>query len=140
MKRADPVSLRRLAYLCLAWTCIGLGAAGIVLPLLPTTPFLLVAAWAAPRGSPRLDAWLLRHPHFGPPIRAWREERAVPLRAKWLACMLLLVSWVVMAVSAASYWVPAITAPLFIAVALYVCTRPVPVGRHLAGSAANQRE
>jgi hypothetical protein len=128
MSDVRSLAHRRLAYLCLAWACIGLGAAGIVLPLLPTTPFLLVAAWAAPKASPRLDAWLHQHPRFGPPLRAWREERAVPARAKWLACTLLLASWVILLATADKPWIPIVTAPLFLAVAIYVSTRPLPRG------------
>jgi uncharacterized protein len=119
-------SPRRWFYLGLAYVCIGLGAAGVVLPLLPTTPFLLVAAWAAPKGSPRLDAWLRGHPRFGPHLRAWHEERAVPTRAKWFACALLFASWTVLFLTTRSHWVPLATAPLFAAVAMFICSRPVP--------------
>jgi uncharacterized protein len=116
----------RLPYLLIAYAGVGLAAAGVVLPLLPTTPFLLVAAWAAPRGSPRLDAWLQSHPRFGPLLRAWREERAISVRAKRLAFGLLLASWSVLAATAPSPWIPIAVAPLCAAVALYVATRPVP--------------
>ena len=126
MSASRRFSHRRLAYLCLAYGCVGLGAVGLFLPLLPTTPFLLVAAWAAPRASPRLDAWLQRHPRFGPILRAWREERAVPARAKWLACALMLLSWVIMVMTTSSLWVPLASGLLFITVAVYVCTRPLP--------------
>ena len=119
---------RRLPYVVLAYVCVGLGAAGVVLPLLPTTPFLLVAAWAASRGSPRLDAWLHGHPRFGPTLRAWRDERAVPTRAKWLACGLMFASWLIMLALASSFWVPLITGVIFVAVGTYVCTRPAPRG------------
>lgn len=121
---ASNVSLRRLAYLGLAYGCVGLGAAGIVLPLLPTTPFLLVAAWAASKGSPRVEAWLYDHLHFGPPLRAWHEQRAVPRRAKWIACLLLLSSWLVLWLSTDSPIVPVITGLLFMGVATFLVTRP----------------
>ena len=117
---------RRLPYLCLAYVCIGLAVVGIFLPILPTTPFLLVAAWAAPKASPRLHAWLYDHPRFGPPLRAWRDEGAVPTRAKVLACTLMLASWVIIFLTASSRWIPAMTGLLFIGVGTYVCTRPAP--------------
>ena len=59
-----------------------LAVAGIFLPLLPTTPLLLLAAWCFVRSSPHLYGWLMRHPKFGPYIRNFRESRAIPLRVK----------------------------------------------------------
>ena len=123
----------RLLYLCLAYACVGLGTAGIVLPLLPTTPFLLVAAWAASRGSPRLHDWLYRHPRFGPILCAWRDERAVPTRAKWLACTLMAASWLIMFAMTATRWVPLTTGLLFVCVGAYVCMRPAPRGERPRG-------
>lgn len=78
-----PVS--RIAWSGLAYGCIGLGAAGLVVPLLPTTPFLLVAAWAASKGSPRLARWLHHHPRLGPTLQAWREQRAATRQATGLS-------------------------------------------------------
>ncbi len=68
---------------------LALGIAGIFLPLLPTTPFLLLTAALWVRGSPRLYAWLLAHPKLGPYIRNFRENRAIPLRSKLLSLVLL---------------------------------------------------
>ena len=117
---------RRLPYVCLAYVCIGLGAVGVVLPILPTTPFLLVAAWAASKGSPKLDAWLHQHPRFGPALCAWRDEGAVPTRAKWLAVVLLGASWILLWVTSTSLWVPLVTGIIFVTTGVYVCTRPAP--------------
>lgn len=117
---------RRVPYIVLAYVCVGLGAAGVILPLLPTTPFLILAAWAASRGSPRLDAWLHGHPRFGPSLRAWRDERAVPTRAKVLACTLMFLSWVLILLVTPSPWAPAVTGVVFVCVGTYVCTRPAP--------------
>ena len=128
MARNERSAYRRLPYLLLAWACIALAAAGVVLPILPTTPFLLVAAWAAPRASPRLDAWLLDHRQFGPVLRAWREERAVPTRAKRIAWLLLLASWIGIAATARSPWVPAAMGVFFLCVAYFLYTRPRPRG------------
>lgn len=122
------VRLRRLPWQCLTWSCVGLGAAGMVLPLLPTTPFLLVAAWSAPKGSPQLGRWLRNHPRFGPPLQAWRTERAIPARAKVVAVLLLMTSWGLLWWLRSAPGVLVFTALLFIAVAGFVLTRPSPRG------------
>ncbi len=86
------------------WTAAGvislaLGVLGIFLPLLPTTPFVLLAAFCFSRGSERVEAWLLAHPRFGPMVADWRARRAVPRRAKQLA-------WTMMAIGSTwSWWV-----------------------------------
>lgn len=120
------LACRRL-YLALAYVCIGFAAAGVVLPGLPVTPFLLVAAWAAGRSSPRLQRWLYASPHFGPVLRHWREQRAVSRRAKLLAVVLLSVSWVLLLGRSDGLLVPALTGAFFIGMAGYLVSRPSPV-------------
>lgn len=63
--------------------CVGLGILGVFLPLLPTTPFMLLAAWCFARSSERLHRWLLTHRTFGPIIENWNQHRAIPRKAKW---------------------------------------------------------
>jgi uncharacterized membrane protein YbaN (DUF454 family) len=77
--------MRRLLWLCLGWLALGLGLLGVVLPILPTTPFMLVAAAAFAKSSPRFHRWLVEHPTFGPPVRDWRAHGAISRRAKVLA-------------------------------------------------------
>jgi len=81
----------RVGWSALGLTFVGLGAVGVVVPGLPTTPFLLLAAACFARGSAKLEAWLLADPLFGPLIKEFRANRAVPLRAKALALTLMWV-------------------------------------------------
>lgn len=125
----------RWLYLALACLCIGLGMLGIVIPGLPTTPFLLLAAWAAARSSPRLHAWLFNHRWFGPPLRNWQRERAIATRVKLFAVALLVFSWVVLAWQTDSLIVPIITGILFVSVGTFLLTRPAPQTAASRGSA-----
>jgi uncharacterized membrane protein YbaN (DUF454 family) len=85
-----------------------LGAIGIVLPLLPTVPFVLLAAFCFSRGSRRWERWMLEHPKLGPIVRDWREHHAVPLRAKQLATFMMAcscaIAWFVAPLKFA--WIP----------------------------------
>lgn len=129
MSESRPLPRHRIArwiYLAIAGVSIGLGSLGILIPGLPTTPFLLLALWAAARSSPRLHAWLLNHRWFGPPLRNWENERAVATRAKMLAILLLIASWIILAWQTRGPVVPAVTGVLFIAVAVFLVTRPTP--------------
>ncbi|WP_410524842.1 YbaN family protein [Pseudomonas sp. DTU_2021_1001937_2_SI_NGA_ILE_001] len=89
--------LSRLLFGILAYTSLGIGIIGIFVPGLPTTEFVLLAAWAATRSSPRLNAWLENHRLFGPMLRNWRNGRLVSRASKisatisMLACAILML-------------------------------------------------
>lgn len=76
-------ALLRGFYLVLGLTFVGLGIAGAFLPVLPTTPFMILAAACFARSSTRLENWLLGHDRFGPLLRDWRTRGAIPRRAKF---------------------------------------------------------
>ena len=83
----------RLAFAGLGVLFVLLGVLGLFLPVLPTTPFLLLAAACFARSSRRIFNWLLNHPRFGPLIREWREHRSIPYRAKRTALWLIALSF-----------------------------------------------
>ena len=88
-----PGKRAQIGYLLLAYTATAFGIAGVFLPLLPATPFLLVAVWAASRGSQRVHDWIYNQPQFARLINDWHDQGAVPSSAKWLATAMMLVSW-----------------------------------------------
>jgi len=84
--------MKRPVYRVLGVCFVVLGIIGAVLPLLPTTPFLILAAYFFARSHPEWEAKLLAHPKAGPAILAWRDHRAIPLAAKRLATLLMAIS------------------------------------------------
>lgn len=110
-----------LAAGCLA---LALGAAGLVLPLLPTVPFLLLAAFCFARSSERLHGWLLGHPTFGPPIRQWEERGAIARRAKGIASLSMLGSVAIALWIQVPGWVVVVQSAVLSAVAVFIWTRP----------------
>jgi uncharacterized protein len=97
--------VKRLAWIALGLICTGLGFAGLVLPLLPGTPFFLLAAYAFARSSPRLLNWLLSLPKVGPALQDYRAGLGVPRRVKWIAATMATTAVTISALFASSWWV-----------------------------------
>ncbi|MFM2280141.1 MAG: hypothetical protein RLZZ444_2372 [Pseudomonadota bacterium] len=115
----------RSLYLLLGWFFVGLGVVGIVLPVLPTTPFILVAAGFFAKGSPRAERWLMEHPVFGEPLAAWRERGAIPTYAKVLAVSMMSLSFgAILLGGVMPLWATIILGGLLLACAFYVMSRP----------------
>ncbi len=114
----------KAGYRWLAYISLSLGVAGVVLPLLPTTPFVLLAAWSASRGSPAFERWLHDHQRFGPMIADWHERQAVPRSAKFLAAALMASSWALLWWWQMSPVVLVITGVFFSGLVLFLFTRP----------------
>jgi uncharacterized membrane protein YbaN (DUF454 family) len=119
-----PVS--RFAWLLLAWVALLLAVMGVFLPGLPTTPFVLLAAFAAARGSSHLHRWLHAHPRFGPIIADWEREGAVSLGAKRVATLTMILCGIVLALAAPRWWMAAIPCAIMCVVALWLWSRPLP--------------
>ncbi len=92
-KEVSPVA--RWILVACGTICVGLAAVGIFLPVLPTTPFLLLAAACYVRSSSRMYRWLLESRAFGPLILQWRRDRTIPVRAKVGAIVLVVVCFAV---------------------------------------------
>jgi len=121
--------MRRYLWRAAGGLCVGLAVIGIPLPLLPTTPFLLLAAFCFDRSSPRLHAWLVNHMHLGPPIRAWHEHRAVSLGSKWAASAALALAWLIAWWAGVPVWALVIHGAVMSGVGLFLWSRPHPPPR-----------
>ena len=107
-----------------ALTAFALGIVGIALPVLPTVPFLILAAWAASKGWPSFEQWLLEHRLYGPYIRSWRERGVVPRAAKIWATLTMFGSAVLLQLLGLPEWLR-IGAPVVMAVvAFWLWRRP----------------
>ena len=96
--------IKRPLYLAGGLASVGLGAIGVFLPLLPTVPFLILAAFCFARSSPKLEARLMNHPRYGHHLVAWREKGAVSRRAKWSATIAFAISLAIGFVALALPW------------------------------------
>ena len=103
---------------------VGLAVAGVALPILPTTPFLLVALWAFARGAPGWADRLRADRRFGPMIRDWEERGAIPRRAKVLAVLTMAASLGVLAATHTSLLLLGAVAAIMAGAATFVLTRP----------------
>lgn len=119
-----PRAITQLLWRALALVSLALGMVGVVLPGLPTVPFLLLAAWAGGHGWPALERWLLQHPRYGAGLRQWRERGCVPRRAKWASSLMMALSAVIMALVGVPRWPLAAACVSMAAVALWLWRRP----------------
>lgn len=120
----------RLLHLLAGLLLLALGIIGAFLPLMPTTIFMILAAWCFGRSSARLETWLLSHKRFGPTISAWRHEGAISRRAKTLACTGMALGFVLFLIGARPDWWLALAALAGLgACAWFVVSRPEPSAR-----------
>lgn len=121
--------LSRLLFGLLAYTSLAIGLIAIVVPGLPTTEFILLAAWAATKSSPRLSAWLENHRLFGPILFNWRNGKIITRRAKISATASMLLCAGLMLVMLDHGW------PIYLAIAgmslgnLWIWSRPERLAR-----------
>ena len=116
--------MTRSLWLLLGLTSTGFGIAGTVLPLVPTTPFLLLAAFAFARSSPRLHQWLLEHRHLGRMITNWQKHRSIDRSAKVTSLVVMAAMLVLTWLSGAASWILVTQALVLTGVATFILTRP----------------
>jgi len=117
----------RPLYLFAGLLMLALGIIGAFVPVMPTTIFLILAAWFFARSSPQLEAWLLDHPRFGRTLRDWRRHGAISRRAKMWAGAGMATGFAVFWIGARpGLWLWLGVAAIMLACAAYVLSRPLP--------------
>jgi len=111
-------------WLSIGYISVGLAFIGALLPLMPTTVFLLIATYAFTRSSKRLHAWLLSHKQFGPLINNWQKHRAIENKTKIKAVSVMAATFVLSLILGASALILVIQLAVLGTVALFIITRP----------------
>ena len=115
----------RYIYLALGWFSVGLAIIGIILPVLPTVPFLLVAVWAFSKSSPVLAERIRNHKTFGPLVRDWQDHGAIPFKAKALAVfMMSCTGGYLLFYGHAPQWLAVSICVAMACVAIFIVSRP----------------
>jgi uncharacterized membrane protein YbaN (DUF454 family) len=119
------MALKKPLLIGTGWLCVGLGMLGIIMPLFPTTPFLLVAVWAFSRSSPELAERIRNHRLAGPFIRDWQDAGVIPVKAKALAVVMMsaMVGYLHFGAHA-PVWITGLAAVVLAATASFIVTRP----------------
>lgn len=128
-KKGDSMSesrFSRIIWSVVAWTSLGLGLIGVFLPILPTTPFLILAAFGFARSNERIYNWLVEHPKFGPPIADWQNHHAISTRAKITAIVTMLIVFLISVVIGLSWKLLLIQGTCLGGAGLFILTRKAP--------------
>ena len=114
----------RTFWYVVGWLALIIGTIGIVLPVMPTVPFLLVAAWAFAKSSPELRNRIRNHPRYGATVRAWQDRNVVPRYAKIWAVLAMGFGVGLSAWLGIPPWVVATQAGICSCIAVFIVTRP----------------
>ena len=117
--------MKKIVLLTMGHLFLALGVIGAFLPILPTTPFLLLAAYFYSKSSNKIHHWMLKHKYLGPPLKDWQQNGVIGIKAKILATtmILLVVSWRIPKLDVALP-IKIVASSVLIAVLIFVCTRP----------------
>lgn len=127
----------RLLWLATGLLAVIIGGIGVVVPLLPTTPFLLIAAYAFARSSKRLTRWLHEHPTFGPLIDNWQRYGSIDRKSKQMAIAVIVATPVITYFIGAPWWAIGSQVLVLACSATFIVTRPLPPGERREGATAD---
>lgn len=117
--------MKKMFYLMIGHVCLILGIIGAFLPILPTTPFLLLAAFLYSKSSTRLHQWIISHKYLGPPLVDWQERGVIGMKAKILASAMITLVLVFRIPSlSVALGIKIFASAVLISVLIFILTRP----------------
>ncbi len=117
--------MKKVSFLIIGHISLSLGIIGAFLPILPTTPFLLLSAYFYSKSSPRLHNWMINHKYLGPPLKNWQEGGVIGLKSKIIATiMIVLVLIFRIRILEINLWIKVIATTVLASVLLFIWTRP----------------
>ncbi|MEN8636982.1 YbaN family protein [Pseudoalteromonas distincta] len=128
--KAVFICYKNLWFKALGLILVALGIIGIVLPVMPTTIFFILALTCFTRSSPALEQWLLNHPRYGVILKQWQAHKVVPVKAKCYAAIGMLIGFIFLLYSAAPIWVICLVAVVEVSVIIYLILRPSSPPKH----------
>lgn len=115
----------KAALIVAGWVCLALGLIGAFLPILPTTPFVILAAFLFSKGSTRLHRWLVSRPYLGPMIVDWEAHGVIRLRAKVLATIVIVLLFgYTLGFVPVPVWIKAVVTAIGVGVLAFIWSRP----------------
>ena len=117
--------MQRILLILTGWLAVVLGTLGVVLPVLPTTPFILLAAWCFARSSPRFHDWLLYRSWFGSYLRFWQKYKAMPPGVKPRAIVMILITFAVSLWLTPMWWVRILLLVILVCLLIFMWRIPV---------------
>lgn len=112
-------------YFSLGWLFFSLGVVGFFLPVLPTTPFMILALWSFSKSSERFHHWLYHHRLFGPSVKLWDKHRVIPLPAKIIAITFMIISmFFLIMFSTLENWLKVMVGVFMLSAAVYILGKP----------------
>ena len=117
--------MKKITYLIFGHFFLILGIFGAFLPILPTTPFLLLAAFFYSQSSPKLHGWIINHKYLGPPLKDWQDHGVIGLKAKIIATIMICAVIIIrLPTLNLNLWIKVFTSVVLVCVLLFIWTRP----------------
>lgn len=114
----------KMVWLIFGFTALILAIIGIILPLLPTVPFLLLTAFCFARSSEKIHKWLLNHPKYGPPIHNWQNSGSISVKSKKLATVCMLIALIIPIYLGLSWLIVSTQIFVLVCVLIFIWSRP----------------